>query len=284
LLARKKTRKNYFKNSAAKRKARRMQYLRGIFKIGSGLLVVAAMSFAFVFGYDLFTQSDYFRTREISVMGCERLNQQEVIDQAKLALGLNIFSVNLMTTRKRLLAHPWILEADVSREIPKGIHIRIREHEPLAIIDMGRKFLLNRKGKIFKEWHTADPVSLPTVYGLTFSDLNVGSRPVDRPYKSVMAVLKLGLQSNSIIANRNIKSIHVDKDIGLTIYADNRLGALKLGYGDYTHKYRRLEEVLSYLEKKEKISAMKSIDLNNPDRIVVNLNRDKSPVVGHKEV
>ena len=99
-----------------------------------------------------------------------------------------------------------------------------------------------------------------------------------------MAVLKLGLQSNSIIANRDIKSIHVDKDIGLTVYADNHLGALKLGYGDYSDKYKRLEEVLSYLEKKEKISAMKSIDLNNPDRIVVNLNMDKTPAVGHKEV
>ncbi len=284
MLARKKTRKNYFKNSSAKRQARRLQYLKGIAKIGSGLLLVAAMSFAFIFSYDIFTQSDYFNTREISVTGCERLDQQGVIDQAKLDLGLNIFSVNLMTTRKRLLAHPWISEADVSREIPKGIHIRIREHEPLAIIDMGRKFLLNRKGEIFKEWHLTDPVSLPNVYGLTFSDLNVGSRPVNRPFKAVMAVLKLGLQSNSLIANRNIKSIHVDKDIGLTVYADNRLGALKLGYGDYRDKYKRLEEVLAYLETKEKISAMKSIDLNNLDRIVVNLNMDKSPAVGHKEV
>jgi len=284
LLARKKTRKNYYKNSAAKKKARRVQYLLGIVKISSGLLLVATMSFAFIFCYDLFTQSDYFSTEKISVKGCERVNQQEVIDQAKLDLGINIFSVNLMTTRKRLLSHPWIAEADVSREIPGGIHIRIREHEPLAIIDMGRKFLLNRKGEIFKEWHQAEPASLPTIYGLSFSDLNVGSRPVNRPFKAVMAVLKLGLQSNSIIANRNIKSIHVDKDIGLTVYADNRFGALKLGYGDYSDKYKRLEEVLSYLEKKEKISAMKSIDLNNPDRIVVNLNLANSPSVGHKEV
>ena len=284
MLARRKTRKNYFKNSAAKRQARRWQYLKGIAKIGSGLLLVAAMSFAFIFGYDLFTQSDYFSSRNIRVEGSHRLNQQEVIAHAKLNLGLNIFSVNLTTTRKRLLAHPWISEADVSREIPKSIHIRIREHEPLAIIDMGRKFLLNRKGEIFKEWHRADPVSLPLVYGLTFSDLNVGSRPVNRPFKAVMTVLKLGLQSNSIIPNRNIKSIHVDKDIGLTVYADNRLGALKLGYGDYSDKYKRLEEVLAYLEKKEKIMAMKSIDLNNLDRIVVNLNMDKSPAVGHKEV
>ena len=87
-MVRKKTRKNYFKNSAAKRKARRTQYLLGTVKIVSGLLLVAAMSFAFIFSYDLFTQSNFFSTRDISVEGCERLKHQEVIDQAGYEIRL----------------------------------------------------------------------------------------------------------------------------------------------------------------------------------------------------
>ena len=261
-----------------------MQYVLGIVKIVSGLLLVAAMSFAFIFGYDLFTQSDYFRTKNISVQGYGMLKKQDVINQAKLSPGLNIFSVNLTTTRKRLMAHPWISEAEVSREIPSGIHIRIREHKPLAIIDIGRKFLLNKQGSIFKEWELSDPIDLPVVLGLSFSDLNVGTRSYNRAFNSIMTVFKLGAQGNSILANRNIQKIEVDKDIGLTVYAHSRLGALKLGYGNYPGKYQRLEEVLYYLKKKEKISIMRSIDLNNPDRIVVNLNIDKPPAAGHKEV
>ena len=242
------------------------------------------MSLAFIFGYALFTQADYFKTVHLNIQGCKTLDKKTVLAQAKLSRGLNIFSVNLGTTRKRLLAHPWISEAEVSREIPSGIHIRIKEHEPLAIIDINRKFLINNQGSLFKEWEDNDPVNLPVVDGLAFSDLNIGDRPYSRPFNAVMTVLKLGRNKDSILTNKDIRKIEVDKDIGLTIYANNSLGALKLGYDDYPSKFKRLQEVLFYLKKNQNIPVLNSIDLNNPNRIVVNLNLEKQPAAGHKEV
>jgi cell division protein FtsQ len=242
------------------------------------------MSFAFIFGYDLFTQSGYFEAAYINVQGCQTLAEKAVIAQAQLSQGRNIFSVNLTTTRKRLLAHPWIADAEVSREIPSGISIRIKEHEPLAIIDMNRKFLLNKQGELFKEWEITDPVNLPVVGGLAFSDLNVDTRPYSQSFNAVMTVLRLGQHDSSILTNKEIRKIEVDKDIGLTIYANNGLGALKLGYDDYPGKFKRLQEVLFYLKKNQNIPILNSIDLNNPNRIVVNLNMEKQPATGHKEV
>jgi cell division protein FtsQ len=255
-----------------------------LLKIISGLSMVAVMSFAFIFGYDLFTQSDYFQAVHLNVQGCNTLDEKTVITQANLSHGLNIFSVNLTTTRKRLLAHPWISDAEVSREIPSGIRIRIKEHEPLAIIDINRKFLLNKQGVLFKEWEVTDPVNLPVVDGLSFSDLNVGARPYSQPFNAVMTVLKLGQHEDSILTNKDIRKIEVDKDIGLTIYANNSFGALKLGYGDYPGKYKRLKEVLFYLSENQNIPTLNSIDLNNPNRIVINLNLNKQPATGAKEV
>jgi cell division protein FtsQ len=283
-LAHKKTRKNFYKNSVARRRTKRIQHVLSLMKIIGGLFLVAVMSFAFIFGYDLFTQSDYFKTVYLNVQGCKTLDEKAVLAQAKLSPGLNIFSVNLSTTRKRLLAHPWISEAEVSREIPSGIHIRIKEHEPLAIIDINRKFLLNNQGELFKEWEVTDPVNLPVVDGLAFSDLNIGTRPYSQPFNAVMTVLKLGQNKGSILTNKEIRKIEVDKDIGLTIYASDRLGALKLGYDDYPSKYKRLQEVLFYLKKNQTIPILNSIDLNNPNRIVINLNLEKQPATGHKEV
>ena len=99
-----------------------------------------------------------------------------------------------------------------------------------------------------------------------------------------MTVLKLGKNKSSILTNKKIRKIEVDKDIGLTIHAGNNLGALKLGYDDYPSKYKRLQEVLFYLKKNQNIPILNSIDLNNPNRIVVNLNLEKQPATGHKEV
>jgi cell division protein FtsQ len=284
LLEHKKTRKNFYKNSAARRRTNRIQHALGLLKIISGLSLVAVMSFAFIFGYDLFTQSSYFKTVYLDVRGCSTLEESAVISHAKLSHGLNIFSVNLTTTRKRLLAHPWISEAEVSREIPSGIRIRIKEHEPLAIIDIDRKFLLNKQGELFKEWEVTDPVNLPVVDGLAFSDLNIGTRPYSQPFNAVMTVLRLGQRADSILTNKEIRKIDVDKDIGLTIHANNSLGALKLGYDNYPGKFKRLQEVLFYLNNNNNISTLNSIDLNNPNRIVVSLNMEKQPATGHKEV
>lgn len=284
MLAHKKARRNFYKNSAARRRTQKIQHLIGLLKIVSGVSLVAVMSFAFIFGYALFTQSGYFKAVYLNVQGCKTLDQKAVITQAELSQGLNIFSVNLTTTRKRLLAHPWISEAEVSREIPSGIRIRIKEHEPLAIIDIKRKFLLNRQGELFKEWEVTDPVNLPLVSGLAFSDLNVGTRPYSQPFNAVMTVLRLGQHTDSILTNQEIRRIEVDRDIGLTIHADNRLGALKLGFDEYPSKYKKLQEVLLYLKKNKNIPILNSIDLIDPDRIVVNLNLEKQPTTGNKEV
>ena len=284
MLVHKKVRKNFYRNSAARRRTNLVRQVLNMLKIISALSLVAVMSFAFIFGYDLFTQSDYFRAVTLNVQGCRTLDEKTVIAQAKLSPGLNIFSVNLGTTRKRLLAHPWISEAEVSRDIPSGLSIRIKEHEPLAIIDIDRKFLLNKQGVIFKEWEITDPVNLPLVNGLAFSDLNVGARPYSQAFNAVMTVLRLGQQESSILTNREIRIIDVDKDIGLTVYANNSLGALKLGYDDYPGKYKRLKEVLFYFKQSRDKPLLNSIDLNNPDRIVVNLNPQKRPATGHKEV
>ena len=280
----KKIRKNYYKNSSARQRAGTVRRLTNMLKIIFGVAMVTAMSFMFIFGYDLLTQSSYFNATRLNVEGLQRLSGQEVLRQAGLSDGINIFSVNLTTARKKLLAHPWIAEAEISREIPAGINIRVREHEPLAILDMNRKFILNTQGEIFKEWKATDPVDLPIVSGLDFSDLNVGAVTYSQPFNAVMAVLKLGQNAGSVVTNRQIRRIEIDRDIGLTIHVNNGLGTIKLGYDDYADKYKRLQEVLFYFRSGKDFEKVRSIDLNNPDRIVVNINTGASSAMGHKEV
>lgn len=281
---RKRTRRNYYKNSRAKRNARMMATLGNVLKGTTLLAIVVLMSFAFVFGYDLLTQSSFFSASEITVSGGERLSSQEIVEQARVYPGRNIFSVNLTTTRKRLLAHPWIKEAEISREIPSGITIRIKEHVPLAIIDMNRRFLIDRSGIIFKEWEESDPTDLPTIAGLSIADLKVGHGPCSRPFAAIMSVLRLGQKDGSVIPVSRIDRIQVDRDIGLTLHVRNETGTIHLGYNDYPGKYEVLRKVLIYFKGKKETLILRSIDLNNPNRIVVNLDTKASPAMGQKEV
>ena len=280
----KRTRKNYLKNSRTQRRARMLTTLGGVLKACLVLAGVALMSFAFIFGHDLLTQTAVFNTATIQVTGCGRLSQQQVAEQAGVYAGKNIFSINLSTARKRLLAHPWISDAEISREVPSGLYIHIEEYEPLAVIELKRRYLIDRAGKIFKEWEGSDPAGLPLIRGLSLSDLSVDDDPFSRPFSAIMTVLKLGQKSGSTIPIEKIDSIEVDRDIGLTLHVRDRAAEIHLGYNDYKDKYMILEKVLVYFDNSNADSNFRSIDLNNPNRIVVNMDTGTSPAAGHKEV
>jgi cell division protein FtsQ len=220
-------------------------------------------------GYAAVTQTDYFRAKTISISGYSRLSQKTVLSQAQLSPGDNLLAVNLQVVRKRLLAHPWIAAARVSREIPETIHINIEEHACMAIVDLGRKFLLNRSGKIFKEYERQDPRQLPVVTGIAYSDLSLGGDARSRAMSHVLDVLRISRARGSIIAYKEIRQLHWDPEMGirLTVWNDKR--TIKLGVGQFEVKYRRLERLLPRLKRNPNWRNFSILDVNNPDRIVM---------------
>lgn len=287
-MERNRTRRNFYKNSIAKQRVKIMEYFKTGLKISAGIAALLLVSFTFIFGYDFLTQCDYFKAKSFSVTGIGKLTKEQVLKQARLDKGVNILSVNLSEVRKRLIAHLWIAEAEVSREFPSKIHIRIKEQKALAVIDLERKFLINTAGEIFKEVSATDPDNLPIVSGLEFSDINVLEETRSLPFDAVMQVLKLGQNPNSFLPNTLIKRIHVDREIGLTIhapaFASGMISTIKIGYHDYPGKYAGLKSVLTYMKKRNEFSRLVSIDLNNIDRIVVLPVSNESPANDQKEV
>lgn len=284
MLGNKHIRKNHYKGTSTKRRAKILQRFIFCFEIVTVVAILIVMSFVFILAHDFITQCDYFRADNIVVRGAHRLSKQQILEQANINKGINILSVNLSIIRNRLLAHSWIAEAEVRRELPDIITIGIEEHEPLAILDLGRRFLINVNGEVFKEWTASDPGVLPIVSGLQFSDLNVSGEPRSTSFNAVMEVLRLGRETDSILPNRRIRKIRVDRQTGLTLYAFDQARVIKLGYYDYPDKYERLESVLFYLKEKRCFPDFNSIDLNHVDRIVVNLVKDELSAGNHREV
>jgi len=302
-----KPRKNRRKGRKAKRRFAFLSPFLLIFKIGCALAALAATSALFILVHDAVTQCEYFEAQTIAIEGNQRLSQKQIADQAQVREGVNILAINLTVVRKKLLAHPWIAEAEVNREIPSGLSIRIKEHTPLAIVDLGQRFLINEKGEIFKKWTTGDPDHFPIVTGLQLADLaspvssddqgafqSMNPLPTDKqtdtaqyhysPLDAVMHVLRLGQDSGSVLPNRLIKKIRVDREIGLTLQAGMRVRTIKLGYHRYPHKYSMLKHIMGYLKKRQRLPVFDRIDLNNLNRIVISPRRAKASSGDDKEV
>lgn len=284
MLAGKPTRKNYYKNSALKESSLRKRRWIQILKAVGFLFALTVMSLGFVLCHDFLTQYDYFNARNIVVTGGSRLNADDITRQANVHRGMNILSLNLTNIRKKLLAHPWIEEADISRKLPNEIHIQIREEQAMAVIDLGRKFIINAGGIIFKEWGPADPENLPVITGLQFSDISASGTHRTPIFEAVMTVLTLGRESNSVLPNKLIQIIRVDREIGLTLLAFGENKQIKLGYDDYPGKYENLKNLLLHLRARSAFPDFRTIDLNDLNRVVVHPVKTPPTGLDQKEV
>jgi cell division protein FtsQ len=246
-------------------------------------LGIVVLSLSLIFMHDVVTQCDFFKAKKINITGLNRLSEQQVLHQARIEANANILSVNLNLARKRLLRHPWIAEARVARELPDTISITIREQEPLAVLDLGGKFIINTRGEVFKAWEQKDSTDLPLVTGLAFSDIRLPMDNGSHAFEALMSVLQLGRADGGILPTRRVRRIHVDQDLGLTLYAFDEKTVVKLGYRDFPEKLRRLETLLYRFEKQQDWTGFDSIDLVNPNRVVVSFTRGETHTGKFKE-
>lgn len=260
------------------------QSIRILFKSSFLALMMVGMSLVFIFIHDVLTQCDYFKAEMITVGGGQRLTPDQILKTAEIAEGVNLVSLNLKMIRKRLLAHPWIAEADIRRTFPGSIAIHIKEQEPLAVLDFGKQFLINRGGVIFKEAEASEISDMPVMSGIEYSDWKTLETPETRVFVSVLEVLNIGRSAETVLPNTLIKNINVDREIGLTLKTDGPVRKIQLGYGGYKKKYSRLEKILSYVEQDAEIEFLEVVDLRNPDHIVARPGNEKLSEKDKKEV
>ena len=266
--------------------------LRHVFSLLGAIAVCSILLFVFILIYSGITQYRGFSANKVTVFGTKRLTDPEILAQADVQNGVNIFRINLDVVRQRLLAHPWIHSAEVTREIPGSITIRVREHEPQAIVEMNKRYLMNTEGDVFKHFSgesDLSPVSTgdgeaegpdqgyhegyPLITGFSPEDIQVAGSPIMKnetnPHKAVMNIIQLAKVPDSSLPLSQIKQILVDREIGLTLLTSGSIRTVKLGYGDYGEKVRRLGEVSKFLKEKARLQEIDTLDLHNLERIVV---------------
>ena len=238
-------------------------------KISLLLVGMGGTSLLFILAYDALTQSSTFEARTITVEGNHRLSKEAILKQGKIKLHDNIFGINLKILRNRLLADPWIAAAEVERGLPDTIHIRVREHMPIAAVELGRLFYLSEAGEIFKPIETSDRTRVPVVTGLGLSDIDLRNSQGLPALRAIMEVLHLSRLHGSILPPHVIHSIHADPEMGLTISAFQSGLLVRLGFESYESKFNRLRDLISYFRQEGEPSNVGYIDLNDLDRVVV---------------
>ena len=264
-------RKNRFKSNRRRQPGNWKGRLLAGLTFTALMLAVLGMSALCMAGYDAVTHAKYFQAHTIRVSGQQRLTEAQVLNQAGIRLGDNLLALNLRVVRERLLDHPWILRAQVAREIPNTLVIRVEEHVPLARLDLGRKYFIDTEGRIFKEVAKSDTEDLPLVQGLAFGDIRLGEEPPGSALAAVVQVLRICRNDEGPIGTAEIEKVHLDKELGVSLILKADQRRIKLGFDDYAAKFERFKQLRDYLAQNENWRDFQTTDLNNSERIVVQL-------------
>ncbi|MCP3954710.1 MAG: FtsQ-type POTRA domain-containing protein [Desulfobacterales bacterium] len=277
-------RKNKSKARQAEQRARVRNRLAMGIKTISGILVVPLMALLFIFTHDLVTQWDHFNAKTIQVTGNRHLTENQVLALAGIQRGQNILSVNLGLARKNLISHGWIVDAAVNRRLPDGLGIEIREHDAVAVLDLGPGFLMDARGQVFKKLGPGESDRLPVVSGLVYADIAVGKQPETPLMRAVVDLLEMSHGSAAMIPGMRLKKIQADRETGLTLTLAGRLATIKIGYDRYPEKLHMLRIVSQFTIKTENLATIESVDLNNTNRIVLGPVVPDTPLANNKEV
>ena len=268
MLAKKKARKNKAKSSGSGPATVLVRRASGVLPIIFGTLGIVCLSLLLILGHDIMTQGRMFAAKQIVVLGNHQLSEDRVLSLSGINPGANIFAVNLSLARKGLLSDGWIAEARVGREIPDRLVIRVREHVPLAILDLGKKYIMSREGTIIKELSELNFSGLPLVTGLNYSDLPLEDDSPHEPFVSLLQVLAIAQKDEGPLSLPRLKRIDVDRDLGITLRADGPVETARIGFQRFAEKYARIDRLLGYLHRQPSDQALEIIEIDSSGGIV----------------
>ncbi len=260
---------------ARERLTRHLGRLRWAANLAAKALLLAAVGAA-AFGAVRLVErhvrtSPAFATAVLEVHGLSRLERQEVLSQAGLSMGRNVFDVSPEQARKQLQEHPWIESAEITRRLPGTYRIRISERRAVALLSMDDLYLVAQDGTVFKRLQDGDPFDLPVITGMDARDF--GADPELRASVLMNAVSLLDDYSDVGLWRREpIAEIHVEPDLSTSLYVGADGTHVRLGKPPFRAKLRRLRQILDKLQTKKTRAAYVLLDnLRRPDRVTVRL-------------
>lgn len=217
--------------------------------------------------------SGYFGVAKVRVENLGRVSEEEIVALSDIRPGANIFDLQLEMIGRKIEENPWIASARVERVFPREVVITIRERVPKAVINLGYLYYLDAEGEIFKVLGSEDSIDFPVVTGIDRRTLLENPDDCRRQLREAVALLA-ELAGRRVFALDDVSELNIDPVDGLTLYTFSGGVPVRMGYNNFSSKLDRLERI--YPELEPRLPALKYIDLNVADRVIVKVDNRRT--------
>ena len=107
-----------------------------------------------------------FGVDEVVIAGHSFTPDTDIFDAVDLDNVHSFLSLDAGAVRARIERLPWVLAAELTREFPGRLNVRISERKPSAVWRRGdREFLIDQTGRVLSAVKAGSPIDLPRVAG-----------------------------------------------------------------------------------------------------------------------
>ncbi len=177
-----------------------------------------------------------------------------------------MLGLRLRRIGEQLAKNPWVEKVKVRRYFPHTLVIDISEREPIAVVNMGYLYYLDRNGEVFKPLTLGDRLDYPVLTGFTEEEMAKDPAGSRAALKGAIELIGM-LQGGTAFKLEDVSEIHYDKGYGFTLFS--ALGGLpvKLGSSGFGEKLARFSRI--YKELQAQMPNLEYIDLDYSDKIIV---------------
>ncbi len=225
------------------------------------------------YGYQWMTHAERFSIAELNITGQSQLSKEAIAALLKLPDNANIFRADMGTLEARLETSPWIVSAEVSRDLPTGLDIVIREEHAVAAVSLGALYLTNADGELFKRANLAggEVDGLSVITGLSRESHLANPEKSQERLLTALGALK---QFAENAERPRIGELHLDERHGMSLITFEDAIAIHIGTpanGELAERYRAFDSAWQALDAEEHAAArsFRIADRTPSDRVTV---------------
>ena len=242
------------------------KYLRPLKTAIIGLVFFALTSGVLYGIYRTISRVTLFSLKSIEVTSAKHLTREEILGLAGIEPGKDLLRMNLKLMGEHILQNPWVETVRINRYFPDTVSIAIDEREPVAIVNMGFIYYLDKKGTVFKVLNQGDKLDFPVITGFNEEDLGNDPKGTKEALETTCDLLKI-LQEKGAFILADVSEIHYDKGYGFTLFTASGALPVKVGSGDFPAKIERFARI--YRDLLVQMPSIHYIDLDYNDKIIV---------------
>lgn len=242
-------------------------YVPVVLKVG---LAIGVGTLLFV-GYRAVAAASFFQVRNVEIQGNSRASVEDVQMLVKRQVGeTGVWRADLEELSAKLERLPWIRTAVVSRVLPDGIRVRLKEREPRAVVRMasGRFVWVDQDAVSLGEMKPTDQMPAFFLRGWNEDEGEAAQKEnVDRITKFMTLLHEW---SAAGLAERVSEVNLIDtRDVRAQLAGDDAQIELRLGSQDFLKRLRDALDVLDEHRQTPRGPFISYIDLTQGRRAIV---------------